>query len=217
MAKTNAPLLSFGGSGKIGNTLVFSKWKGIPYVRQHVVPANPQTAAQMVIRRTFALLREMWKIAPSELLETWNAHAAGRPLTGMNKYVGENVRVLKNDVNMDDFIGSPGARGGLSPKSFEAQTGLASGEINTTFVAPDIPDGWTLTRSVAIAFKDQAPDGIFTGTIEQAVDETAPYAPVFTGLEPSAMYQVVGWLVWTKPNGDLAYSVGITDQAAAAA
>src|SRR3546814_4148752 len=65
MAKTTAPLLSFGADGQIAKTMVYSKWKGIPYVRRHVVPANPQTVAQQLTRTTFSKLREMWKIAPA--------------------------------------------------------------------------------------------------------------------------------------------------------
>ena len=44
MAKVNAPLLSFGASGKLANSLVFMKWKGIPTARRWLVPANPKTA-----------------------------------------------------------------------------------------------------------------------------------------------------------------------------
>ena len=50
MAKLNAPLLSFGASGKIADALVFFPWKGINAVRQFVVPANPKTTAQQTQR-----------------------------------------------------------------------------------------------------------------------------------------------------------------------
>lgn len=50
MAKLNAPLFSFTASGKIANALVYFSWKGLNVVRQYVVPANPDTTAQGVIR-----------------------------------------------------------------------------------------------------------------------------------------------------------------------
>lgn len=50
MAKLKAPLLSLGASGQIGKALVFFPWKGLDVVRQHVVPANPQTALQTTQR-----------------------------------------------------------------------------------------------------------------------------------------------------------------------
>ena len=46
MAKVTGGLLSLSSSGSIADTLTFSKWKGRPYVRQRVVPANPQSTAQ---------------------------------------------------------------------------------------------------------------------------------------------------------------------------
>ena len=50
MAKLKAPLFSFGASGKIADSLVFFKWKGLNVVRQYVVPANPDTEAQSTHR-----------------------------------------------------------------------------------------------------------------------------------------------------------------------
>lgn len=50
MAKLKAPLLSFGASGQIAKSLVYFAWKGLNVVRQHVVPANPNTASQQTQR-----------------------------------------------------------------------------------------------------------------------------------------------------------------------
>jgi hypothetical protein len=52
MAKLKAPLLSLGASGQIGKSIVYFPWKGINAARQHVVPANPKSAGQ-VIQRDF--------------------------------------------------------------------------------------------------------------------------------------------------------------------
>ena len=215
MAKTKAPLLSFGGSGSVAKTVVYSTWKGVKYARQHVIPANPQTTAQMVVRRTFALLREIWKVAPELLTAPWNSFAQGRPFTGMNKLVGENVRVLNGEADMLNFIGSPGSKGGLPPDSVVAATGTVAGEVTATFLVPVPPTGWTLTRCVAIAFPDQAPDGIFTGPIASGSDATNPYVVTLGGFVPGADVIVCGWLEWVKPNGDTAYSVGVTGTAIA--
>lgn len=46
MAKVTGPLMSMDASGKLGDAIVFSKWKGQNYVRQFVIPANPQSALQ---------------------------------------------------------------------------------------------------------------------------------------------------------------------------
>lgn len=215
MAKLTGPLLSFGAKGAIGKTLVASKWRGIAYARQYVVPANPRTTAQQTVRTTFALLREMWKLAPAQLQDAWNAFAAGRPFTGMNKEVGENVRVLNGELDMTNYIASPGAGGGLVPLSFNAVTGTVAGTVDTTFTVPPAPTGWTLVKAVAIGFLDQDPSGIFTGNIVVAEDAVAPYAPTLTGLPAGELCIACGWLVWEKPDGKLAYSVSLSDSAVA--
>lgn len=46
MARVTGPLMSISASGKIGNAIVFSIWRGTPYVRQWLKPANPQMTDQ---------------------------------------------------------------------------------------------------------------------------------------------------------------------------
>jgi len=208
MAKTTAPLLSLGSSGTIGKTITYAKWRGVPYARQRVVPANPQSTQQTVIRSTFALLREMWKLAPARLTEVWNSFASGRPFTGMNKFVGENVRVLKYEPDMANFIGSPGAKGGLPPDSVVLAS-AGAGALTATFTVPAAPVGWAIVEAVSVVFLDQAPDGIFDGVITSAFDAVAPYVPTFAGLA-AGDYIVASWLKWEKPDGSFAYSVGLT-------
>lgn len=214
MSKTTAPLLSFGAAGQIGKTMVFSKWKGIPYVRKHVIPANPRSAAQTLTRSVFALLREMYKLSPALLRAPWDAFAQGRPFTGMNKFVGENVRVLREELDLANFIASPGARGGLAPVLMVAAPGGA-GIITATFTVPAAPDGWAIDGAVASAVRDQDPHGIFAGEIVAAEDLGAPYVVNLAGLTTGEQYVVGGWLRWTKPDGTFAYSVSLNDVALA--
>lgn len=56
MAKVSGPLMSMDASGKFANTLVFSKWKGRPVVRQLVTPSNPQSASQQTARNAMRVL-----------------------------------------------------------------------------------------------------------------------------------------------------------------
>jgi hypothetical protein len=53
MAKVNAPLFSFNATGKLAKSLVYFGWKGLDAVRSYVIPANPQTAAQVTQRGYF--------------------------------------------------------------------------------------------------------------------------------------------------------------------
>lgn len=210
MARVTAPLLSFGAGGSIGQSLVMSKWRGIPYARRYVIPANPNTVAQQAVRSTFALLREMWKLAPAGLTAPWDSFAQGRPFTGMNKFVGENVRVLNSQPDMTNFIGSPGAKGGLPPDSVTPDPAPAVGTIEIAMVSPAAPSGWTLVGGAGIVFPQQDPAAFFEGPI--IFEETAGVDPtlLFEGLTTATEYVYSVWLVWTKPDGKTAYSVSTT-------
>lgn len=216
MAKVTAPLLSFRSAGSIAKSVVYADWRGVQYARQHIIPANPRTTAQQAGRLTFATLREMWKRAPSLALAPWNAYASGRPFTGMNAYIGENRRVLGGDPDMDDFIGSPGAAGGLPLANFTAAAGGASGEVTGTFTPPTLPPGWLIQAAVMTAFPQQAPTAIFTGPYQAGEDLVAPYSVTLSGLGSGTICIVAGWLRWEKPDGRVAYSVGVTRTQAAA-
>lgn len=214
MAKTTAPLLGFAASGQIGKTMVYAKWRGVNYARRHVIPANPQTTEQTLTRDIFAGLREMWKRLPTLGTPPWDAFAAGRAFTGMNAFIGENLRVVRGDANFQDFIGSPGARGGVAPTAFSAAPTANPGEINCTFTLPTVPTGWAINGAVALAFEDQAPEAIWAGNFVAGEDVAAPMDTVLlTGATSAVLHVVAGWLRWTKPDGTLAYSVSLSDTA----
>ena len=212
MAKLTGPLLSFGARGQIGKAMVVAKWRGIDYGRQYVIPANPQTVAQQANRTRFAFLREMWKLAPPIVVAPWNAFAQGKPFTGMNKFVGENNRLLNGETDLQMLLASPGAGGGLPPTAFSGSTGGSSGEIDFDFTVPtQIPDGWTITATQVAAVVDQDPTGIFDGVFVATEVTSAPYDGTITGLPAATPCVVMGWIKWEKANGQAAYSVSIAD------
>lgn len=211
MAKTTAPMLSFSARGSIAKTMVASRWRGVAYMRQHVIPANPRTVAQQAVRKTFALLREIFKLAPSDLTDAWNAFAQGRPFTGMNKFVGENVRVLNGQADLTNLIVSPGAKGGLPPSAIVVTSPVA-GEAHVAITLPDLPAGWATVAAYGFAFLQQDPTGFFTGGVNEGKDEAAPADAIdITGLETGEDYVVGVFLKQTKADGSFAYSVSLSD------
>jgi len=50
MARVTGPLMSLDASGTVGHTAVFSKWKGLNYVRLRVIPKNIRSADQQLTR-----------------------------------------------------------------------------------------------------------------------------------------------------------------------
>lgn len=217
MAKVTAPLLSMGARGQIGGSMVLAKWRGIDYARQYVKPANPQTEAQQANRKRFALLREMHKLAPGTLRDPWDAFAKGRPFTGVNKFVGENVRVLKGETDMALFIASPGAAGGVPPQAVAGADGANPGEVTVTITVSDqLPTGWTVDSVAAVAFPNQDPAGFFTGPLVAGTAEAPADEVTLAGLPAAGEVVVAGWVVYTKPDGSKAYSVSLSDVVALA-
>lgn len=209
MAKTTGPVLSLGGSGTIAKTLTYSKWKGVPYVRQRVVPANPQTAEQQLTRGVFANASNIWKGAPSLFTAPWNRFAVGQPLSGRNAFMKEFVGRLRGDADLAEMLFAPSAKGGTPLDAIIVTPG--SGELVITPSAPTPPTGWTLTAIVAAAIVDQDPETMTDYTLT-VVSENAPVTNItLTGLTPSVLYQVGAWPVWQKPDGSVAYGQSIND------
>lgn len=213
MGKTTAPLLSFDAAGQLAKTVVYSRWRGVKYARRHVIPANPRSTSQQFQRNSFATLREMWKLAPSLVRAPWDAFATGRPFTGFNAFIGENRLAINTNTDLQQFIGSPGSRGGLPQDSMAAAATVNPGELEVTFQTPDPPDGWTLEASVAVAFKDQAPDARLETTLTADEATADPWTITLTGLAEGELHVVAGWLRWTKPDGRIAYGTSTVDTA----
>ena len=208
MAKVSAPLLSFSAGGSIAKTQVYAKWKGRPYVRQHVIPSNPNTADQQLTRNTFTWLNNVWKNGPTLLQAPWDLYAQGQVLTGRNAFVGQNTRALRSETDLADMILSPGAKGGIIAAGMVATGGALS--ISVALTAPALPTGWTITQGVAVAIRDQDPQTEVLYAVASGFDATDPYAINLTGLAAGREYLCGGWFEYAKPDGSVAYGASLT-------
>ena len=205
MAKVTGPLLSIAARGSIASTQVYSTWKGIDYVRQHVIPANPNTAAQQTTRGVFKEASDLWLRAPTLIRAPWDRNAVGRPYTGRNKFIGSYIGALRGDADMADLIMSPGAKGGPAALAVVAVGGALL--ITVTITEPALPTGWTITQAVAGAIEDGAPGALTDLNFTVLNDVATPFSIVLTGLTAATTYAVGGWIEWLKPDGSTAYSV----------
>lgn len=104
MAKVTGPLLSLDASGSVASTITYSRWKGINYVRQRIIPTYTNTVGQQAVRDFWTQASQAWKggatiggvtIDASYKLAFATA-AAGLSMSGFNLYM--NVASLKNDI-----------------------------------------------------------------------------------------------------------------------
>lgn len=204
MSRVTAPLLSFGGSGQIAKSMVFGSWKGIPYARRYVIPANPRSTEQTKTRNSFAFLNNVYKVAPTNFRLAWAKFAVGKPLTDRNAFIKSNNSLLRLATDLDGMIFSPGAAGGL-PAAFVATPGDDS--IVVTAAAPDpLPPGWTITKFIAAALLSQDPQAPTDFDIVEGTDATAAYS-VTLALANTTEYAVAGWFEYQRSAlaTDLAY------------
>jgi len=100
MAKVKAPLFGFSASGKLANSLVYMKWKGINDVRQYVIPANPKTAGQVTQRGYMTSAVTLWHTTPliAADLTAWNVFATtlAQTMSGFNSFVRKVIDALKD-------------------------------------------------------------------------------------------------------------------------
>lgn len=211
MGKLTGALLSMGASGSIGKTLVYSKWKGVAYARQHVIPANPRTTKQVNNRSVWSMLGQAWLYAPSAVLAAFNAFAVGKALTGRNKFYSDNQKLLATDPVAEDltgFVMSPGNNGGLPAQNLLITP--ASGSLTVSADVPDAPAGWTLVKAHAAALLNQDPTDSFSGEWFYGFDASDPYSVTLTGMTNGQEYAVGFFLEWTRPDGKTAYSISLS-------
>lgn len=100
MAKLIGPLHSFAASGKIA-AMVFGTWRGIEWVRQHFIPANPQTAKQVNIRTALTLLVAAWKSYAPAIWAEFDVLAAGKPYSGFNLFMKNGLDQYIIQITID--------------------------------------------------------------------------------------------------------------------
>jgi hypothetical protein len=209
MPKITAPLLSFGASGQIAQTQVYSTWKGQPYVRRYVIPANPRSTAQTSTRDVFTWLNAVWRIAPTDFIAPWQAAVQSRRMIDRNLWIKENLPILRPATDLTGMVFSPGAKGGpASPVT------VTPGNDQLTFAgsAPSpLPAGWTIVKMVGAAILQQDPHTDQDYEILVVSDDTSAYSVVMSGLGSVSDYVAAGWWVYQRSASetDLAYSAAI--------
>lgn len=90
MAKWKSPIFS-DIRNKLADNVVFSMWKGRPYFRSYVIPANPRSKAQQANRDVFAKLVKRWQevVGTSEARTAWNQKALEKLILGYNLFLQE--------------------------------------------------------------------------------------------------------------------------------
>lgn len=124
MAGVRGPLMSFDASGKVANSIVFSKWKGRNYVRQLVTPHNPKSGSQTGMRSMFGFLATLWASIAAGDQATWDELAETGNYSPFNAYMKANQADWRNFGSPTEA--TPAAAAG-TPAALGTEAANASG------------------------------------------------------------------------------------------
>jgi len=204
MARLTAPLLSLAASGTIAKTLTFANWKGIPYVRTRVIPANPNTSAQQEVRGIFATLNEMWKRMPQLARDPFEYAVRGIAMTARNKHIQLNVAALQGDADLDDLVMGVSS-GSAIPFATAPGVDGTDGTITCTATPGTAPAGLTLSQAVGAACLDGDPSPVLTVTTTIGDKSSSPYSFVVT-VATDDTYQFACWPIYTRDSDGLKFA-----------
>jgi hypothetical protein len=102
MAKWKSPIFS-DIRNKLGENVVFSMWKGRPYMREYVTPANPNTLGQQANRNHMAAIVLLYQTNIKTIaanVTAWNVEALSKLISGYNIFVQYGRSTLCTPVSL---------------------------------------------------------------------------------------------------------------------
>jgi hypothetical protein len=126
---------------KLGDSVVFSMWKGRPYMRSYVKPANPQSDAQTANRLQMAAIVELYQTnvkGTAANAAAWDTEALADSISGYNQFTKYGR------------TGSQVVVGGLKQPGIVV-TSLAHGSLDIEIVASAIPSDRLSLMTVSAA------------------------------------------------------------------
>ena len=162
MSKITGPLMSLGASGSVGGTITFAAWKGRPYARMLVKPANPKTAAQTAQRAMMRFLAQAWATLTTLEKASWQLLADAGKYSPFNAFVSFNLdRWTQNQAPTPEP--EPGADASAIPTLVGATAGVKQVTVELSMTGANW--GAILYRSTANNFTPAKTDVIAIRTL----------------------------------------------------
>ncbi len=93
MARAKPNILINSISGRIGSVVFYTR-RGRQCVRLHVIPRNPDTEAQRVVRRSFGDAVRSWQSMTEDEKYAYNRQARYLNMSGYNLYISKYLKRL---------------------------------------------------------------------------------------------------------------------------
>lgn len=184
MAIVKGPAMSLAASGSLGGALVYSIWKGRPYVRQLVTPANPKSGAQTGFRSSMKFLAQNWSGLSAAEQATWLTRAQDKIVSNFNAFTSYNQLRWRNFLTPSKE--DPAA---MASTPATAATGAAVAGVRMATVT--LTDSGTAPDWGYILFRDTTTG--FTPAISNAIalvpwDVAGATVYIDTPLDPDTYY-----------------------------
>lgn len=102
-AKVSGPFMSLSASGTVGKLITACTWKGRPYMRQHFIPANPNTDAQKKTRAGIRLGSQAFAAFSEQDKDIWNEYASSVNNSGIAVFMKKAMQKLTSSEGMEDI------------------------------------------------------------------------------------------------------------------
>jgi hypothetical protein len=179
-----SPIISQ-ASGAAG-PVVASRWKGINYMRERVVPANPQLPAQMTHRARLTRAVAWYHDIEDQLRDYIKTLVTGLAMSGFNAFAKSNIHAQYQAAAAPIVP----ANTAVNPvASLVAAAGAASGQIALTWTQGDADGANKAYILVGLSNVDEDyPENLVTH--EKDTTLISALARTISGLTPGAYYMV---------------------------
>jgi hypothetical protein len=116
MAKLDSPFGAKKVSGRIGDGFVMSSWRGIPYIRQRVIPAYRTSERLERVRGLFAQQNRRWMGLREAQREAWRLFCEKKRILGQPNVIFASYSSLALDAGLPEPILPPRSKTPQAPK-----------------------------------------------------------------------------------------------------
>ena len=145
MAKVNYSTLVADVAGKVGN-VVFQRGKAGPIVRSRVIPINPKSLSQSLVRSRMTVRSKAWASLSESQRSSWDSAAASASWTQTDTF-GNSFQLSGEQlyIKLNLVIASVGGSAIASPPSKASFAAIAIGTVTAAAGTPAISMPYTGT------------------------------------------------------------------------
>lgn len=184
MVKVAGPAFSLDASGTLGDAIVYSKWKGRPYVRERVIPSNPRSEGQVAMRAMLTWLAQQWAAQSGADQLTWDDPADADVISPFNAFTKNGLSRWRNFTAPGNAYPVPGTGTEATLNDWTVTGGVRSITFDQTITT--VGDNWgtCLFRSPTASFTT-AWNNLIAVIL---ADDTSAHYFVDSPLDPATYY-----------------------------